>query len=471
MNNIQSDIQKVFQTQVANQHSIRNTSYKERNLKLKKIEDWLIDHKDPIREAMHKDFHKPSAEVDLTEIWSVVNEIRHIRRRLKQWMKPEHVQPTLPFVATKAWIQYEPKGVALIITPWNFPFNVSISPLVSAIASGNCAILKPSELTPCSAKVISQMVSELFSQNEVATFEGGPEVADELLDLPFNHIFFTGGPKIGSIVMEKAAKNLSSVTLELGGKSPTIVDKTANLKDAARKIAWGKFSNCGQTCLAPDYVLVHRSVKDELLINIKDASRKLFQGSKDSVMDSKDYARIVNSKHYDRLSGLINKAKESGDTLYMGGATDPNSDYIEPTVFTDLNDTSPLMQEEIFGPILPILVFDSLEEAVAKINSMPKPLGLYIFSRTKKNIDYILNTTSAGGTSINDTVLHYIHLNLPFGGINNSGFGRTHGHSGFKAFSNHRSVLKQSSLSPLKLLYPPYTSRVKRLIKLLIKYI
>jgi aldehyde dehydrogenase (NAD+) len=326
-------------------------------------------------------------------------------------------------------------------------------------------------LTPNSSKVIAKMVNDLFEEKEVALFEGDANVAETLLDKPFNHIFFTGSPKIGSSVMKKAANHLSTVTLELGGKSPTIVDETANLKDAAQKISWGKFLNCGQICLAPDYVLVQESVKEKLLEEIKKISIKQFSSENGSVKDSDNYARIVNKKHFERLSSLLNKTTDFGDKIFMGGKTDEETSFIEPTVLTGVTLDSPVMSEEIFGPILPIITFNNIDEVVKVINNKPKPLGLYIFSYNRKNIDFILKNTSAGGTSINDTILHYMHLNLPFGGINNSGFGRTHGEAGFKAFSNERSILKQSRLSPMKLLYPPYTDRVKKMIKLLMKYI
>ena len=471
MNEIQSRIGNVFQRQLAHCQTIRNTTFRERNSKLKSIEIWLMDHQTEIQKAMDSDYSKPASEVDLTEIWAAVNEIRHVRRSLKSWMRSKKVAPTLALATAEAWSQYEPKGVVLIITPWNFPFSLTISPLVCAIAAGNCAMIKPSELTSHSAALMAQMVSDLFEDNEVALFEGDATVAEALLDKPFHHIFFTGSPKIGSIVMGKAAKHLSTVTLELGGKSPTIVDETANLKDAAQKISWGKFLNCGQICLAPDYVLVQESVKEKLLEQVREISAKQFGGNNGSLQSSEDYSRIVNKRHYERLSTLLEETTTAGDKVYMGGETDAESDFIAPTVLTDVTAESPVMSEEIFGPILPVISFNKITEAADFINDHPKPLGLYIFSKKRKNIDYILNNTSAGGTSINDTILHYMQLNLPFGGINNSGFGRTHGEAGFKAFSNQRSVMKQSRLSPMKLLYPPYTGRVKRLIRLLLKYI
>jgi aldehyde dehydrogenase (NAD+) len=470
MSEIKSKINRIFNAQLVNRQPVKETTYRQRSAKLKSIETWLLNHREEIHEAMLADYSKPSSEVDLTEIWACVTEIRHIRRQLKKWMRPKKVPPTLTMAATDAWIQNEPKGVVLIIAPWNFPFNLTISPLVCAIASGNCAIVKPSELTPNSSKLMSRMASELFEENEVSFIEGDGSVAEALLEKPFHHIFFTGSPKIGSIVMRKAAKHLSSVTLELGGKSPTIVDETANLKDAANKISWGKFLNCGQICLAPDYLLVHESVKEKLLLNLKIISLKQFGGDNGSSKDSKDYSRIVNNKHYSRLSGLIEKSTSRGAHLFMGGERDSTSNYIAPTILTDIGKDSPIMTEEIFGPILPVITYKELSEATDFINEQPKPLGLYIFSKRTKNIDFILDNTSAGGTCINDTILHYMHLNLPFGGVNTSGFGRTRGFAGFQAFSNQRSVMKQSRISPMKLLYPPYTPRVKWFIKLVLKY-
>jgi len=465
-----SRIDTIFESQMANRQAIRLTTFRERKAKLKAIETWLLDHQSEIQEAMFSDFKKPASEVDLAEIWATVTEIRHIRSHLKEWMRSKKVAPTLTMATSDAWIQHEPKGVVLVIAPWNFPFNLTLGPVVCAIAAGNCVMIKPSELTPNSSALMDKMVTELFDENEIALFEGDASVAIALQEKPFHHIFFTGSPQIGKVVMEKAAKHLSSVTLELGGKSPTIVDETANLKDAAQKISWGKFINCGQICLAPDYALIHESVKDELLENIKSFTTKQFGGQNGSFASSKDFARIVNNHHHSRLSSLIDKTTAAGDTIYMGGDIQIESDYISPTVLTNVTGKSPIMSGEIFGPILPVITFKKLSEATDFINERSKPLGLYIFSKKKKNIDFILNNTSAGGTSINDTILHYMHLNLPFGGVNTSGFGRTHGKAGFKAFSNERSVLKQSRLSPMKMMYPPYTPLVKRMIKMVVKY-
>jgi len=470
MSEIQPMIDQIFNAQLVNCPSVRKTTYTERIAKLKSIETWLLNHRQEIQEAMDADYKKPASEVDLTEIWATLTEIRHIRRNLKKWIRPKKVPPTLTMAAADAWIQNEPKGVVLIIAPWNFPFNLTIGPLVCAISAGNCVIVKPSELTPNSSKLMVKMAAELFKENEVSFIEGDASTAKALLEKPFNHIFFTGSPKIGSFVMEKAAKHLSSVTLELGGKSPTIVDETANLKDAAKKISWGKFLNSGQICLAPDYLIVHESVKDKLLSNIKAITLEQFGGVDGFIQSSKDYSRIVNKHHHSRLSKLLQEAIAEGAELFIGGVIDDESSYISPTILTNVDENSLVMTEEIFGPILPVITYNKLSEVTDFINKKPKPLGLYIFSKRTKNIDFILENTSAGGTTINDTILHYMQLNLPFGGVNTSGFGRTHGYAGYKAFSNQRSILKQSRLSPMKLLYPPYTPRVKWFIKLVLKY-
>ncbi|MFQ6606511.1 MAG: aldehyde dehydrogenase family protein [Fidelibacterota bacterium] len=466
---IQKRIDAVFSRQLEHRRTVSLTSVQERRAKLKRILDWLLDHRQEIQRAMEKDYAKPPSEVDLSEIWAVVSEIRHIRRRLKRWMKPRKVAPTLPLLTAEGWIQYEPKGVVLIISPWNFPFNLTLSPLISAIAAGNCAILKPSEFTPHSAALMETLVTDLFPEEEIALFQGDRFVAETLLAKPFHHIFFTGSPEVGKKVMAAAAHHLTTVTLELGGKSPTIVDRTANLKVAADKIAWGKYFNCGQVCLAPDYLLVETSVVEPFLDHLKAAVKQKFAGGGD-FKHSPDYGRIVNQRHHRRLTEVLTKTLEQGAELVLGGEVDPDQAYMEPTIVRSVTPESPLMETEIFGPILPVLTFESLDEALDLINQKPKPLGLYIFSRNRKTIKRILAETSAGGTSINEVILHYFQLNLPFGGINNSGFGRSHGEFGFKAFSNERAVMRNMEHSPLKILHPPYTPFVKKVIDWTLKY-
>lgn len=466
---LQERIDHTFKRQLNHHRQVGLSTVQERRAKLKRLLDWLLEHREEIQAAMAADYAKPPFEVDLSEIWVVVSEIRHIRRRLKQWMKPRKVAPTLPLLTAEAWIQYEPKGVVLIISPWNLPFNLTLSPLISAIAAGNCAIVKPSELTPHSAALMETMVTELFPEEEIVLFQGGRDVAEALLAKPFHHIFFTGSPEIGKKVMAAAARHLSTVTLELGGKSPTIVDKSANLKMAADKIAWGKYFNCGQVCLAPDYLLVEAAVVEPFLNYLKAAVRQKFSGGGD-FKDSGDYGRIVNRQHHQRLTDVLNKTLDQGAELVLGGAADQDQAYLEPTIVGAVTADSPIMETEIFGPILPVLTYESLDEALDLINRKPKPLGLYIFSRNRKNIKRILAETSAGGTSINEVVLHYFQLNLPFGGINYSGFGKSHGEFGFKVFSNERAVLKNVEHSPLKILHPPYTPFVKKVIDWVLKY-
>ncbi len=371
-------------------------------------------------------------------------------------------------LTTRSWIRYEPRGVVLIIAPWNYPFNLSIGPLISAIAAGNSAVIKPSEHAPHTSALVRQMLSELFAEEEVAVFEGAVETATELLATPFDHIFFTGSPAIGKIVMKAAAEHLSSVTLELGGKSPVIIDESANLRDCAEKIAWGKYSNVGQTCIAPDYLFTPESIKESFIKELKRAIEKRY--SKEPQL-SRDYARIISLRHHQRLEDLLKQSVEQGARVEIGGVSNHAQRYFAPTVLSNVTPEHPVMKEEIFGPLLPIITYQKLPEAIDLINAGEKPLALYIFSRDKKNIDYILNNTSSGGVCINEVLLHFLQVNLPFGGVNHSGMGNSHGFYGFRAFSHERAILKHHRWSPLKLLYPPYTPTVQRLIKLILKYL
>ncbi len=382
-------------------------------------------------------------------------------------MRNQPVGTPLALLGSSSWVRYEPKGVCLIISPWNFPINLTFGPLVSAIAAGNTVILKPSELTPNAAAVMKKIVSAVFPENEVALVEGEVEVAQELLKLPFNHIFFTGSPKVGKLVMQAAAQHLASVTLELGGKSPTIVDETANLKAAARKIAWGKFLNAGQVCISPDYLLVQESVKARFLELLQEQIQAMFTSSPS---ESDSYARIVNARHYQRLLSYLEEAREKGSSVISTEEADKGENYIPPTLVTDPPEDSTLMEEEIFGPILPVKSFQDLPEVIAYLNQKEKPLALYIYSKSKKSVNQIISNTRAGATCINNNVLHYANHNLPFGGSNNSGLGKSHGFYGFKAFSNERAVLKQHTPGAMELLFPPYTQLKKRIAKLTLKW-
>ncbi len=467
---LEARIQRVFRAQKKNRFAVAQTTVKQRRAKLKRVLNWIYDHRTEIQDALLADFRKPREETDLTEIYVVVSEIKHALRHLRRWMKPRRVPPTRTMLTTRAWIRYEPRGVVLILAPWNFPFNLTVGPFVSALAAGNCAILKPSEYAPHTSHLIYRMISELFPENEASVFEGDHTVAAALLRQPFDHILFTGSTAVGKFVMKAAAEHLTTVTLELGGKSPVIVDRSANLKDAARKIAWGKYMNTGQTCIAPDYLLVHQDIHEEFVVLLKAEIQHLYGSTVPERQRSPYYARIVDTRHYQRLHGLLEDALAHGGRIEIGGHTDASERYIDPTVVTGVSPDSALMQEEIFGPILPVIRYQDACATLDLIHRLEKPLALYIFSRDRQTIDCLINNTQSGGVCINDVVLHFLHLNLPFGGINNSGHGNAHGFYGFRAFSHERAVLKHGALSPLKLLYPPYTPTVRKLINFLLKH-
>lgn len=462
-------IKSLFEAQQQNQYQVANTGWKDRVKKLYALQQAVENtYRKELQDALYADFGKPSIETDLTEIYQVVSEIKHAKNRLGQWMAPHKVSTPIALIGTKSWYQYEPKGVCLIISPWNFPINLTLGPLVSAIAAGNTAILKPSEMTPHTATVLAKMIRELFPENEVTLVEGGVEVSKALLDLPFNHIFFTGSPRVGKIVMKAAAEHLSSVTLELGGKSPAIVDGTADLKDAAKKIAWGKFINAGQICISPDYLLVKESAKEPLVQAIKDQLTAFYT---EHPKESKAYSRIVNSGHFERLAGLLENAKKKGCTLEFGGEYEAETRYIAPTLLSDLPESANVLKEEIFGPILPLLTYKTTDEAIRRINEREKPLALYIYSRDQATIAHILKQTRAGSSCVNTNLLQYSNHHLPFGGVNNSGIGKSHGFFGFTEFSNQRAVLKQHFPTAMELLFPPYNKFKQRLANFTLKWL
>ena len=465
-NQVEAEILTVFKTQIANTQNLANSNSKARKAKLQKILAWTLSHEGEIGQALYSDFKKNPAETNLGEIFGVVGEIKHLIKHLNSWMKPQSVPTPLTMIGTSAHVRFEPKGVCLVISPWNYPFNLSIKPLVQAIAAGNTVIVKPSEMTPHTSALLKKMLSELFEANEVAVFEGDATVSQILLNQPFNHIFFTGSPNVGKIVMSAAAKNLTSVTLELGGKSPCIIDETANIKKSAQKIAWGKFINNGQTCIAPDYALVHKSIENEFIIEMNKAIKVMYG---DNPKASNDYCRIVNNRHFNRLNGLLQEAVERGANISGGGQTDGSENYVAPTLLTDVNDSMKIMNEEIFGPILPIVSYSTNEEAIAHIKNREKPLAMYINSKKESNIKFFMENTSAGGTVINDCVIHYGNTEIPFGGVNNSGIGKSGGIWGFTEFSNQRAVMRQK-FGTFKMIYPPYTPAVAKLIRFFVKY-
>jgi len=446
------EIERIYEAQQNHRAAIAATTAAQRIAKLRDLERAVLARRDEIRAAMWADYRKPAAEVDLSEIYPVVGEARHAARRLRKWMKPKRVPTRLALFGSRSTIVPEPKGVVLIIAPWNFPFNLTLGPLVSAIAAGNCVVLKPSELTPESTACMKRIVGDLFDEEEVAVVEGDASVAEALLRKKWDHIFFTGSPAVGKVVMKAAAEHLTSVTLELGGKSPVFVDETANVADAARKVAWGKFLNCGQVCIAPDYALVHESVRDEFLAKLRESLATMgSQGAR---------GVIVNDRHASRVKRLIDTAVAQGAKAVMGG--NANGRDIEPTILTDVASDAAVMQEEIFGPILPVLTYRTLDEAFAIVEAREHPLVLYVFSRDRRRVKEIIRRTRAGGTVVNQTLIHFYEHELPFGGVGHSGVGKSHGRAGFESFSNARGVLDQRlPFSAIELLYPPYTGRVK----------
>ncbi|GET39165.1 aldehyde dehydrogenase [Microseira wollei] len=426
---------------------------------LKILNQAILDNEAAIIEDLNADLKKPTLEAYALEIAVVKKEINHAIKHIKSWTKPKKVTeiPLEQFPAS-AIIYPEPLGVVLIIAPWNYPFQLTLSPLVGAIAAGNCAILKPSELAPHTSRVIADICQKNFDPAYIAVVEGGVETSQQLLKEKFDHIFFTGGTAVGKIIMEAAAKQLTPVTLELGGKSPCIVDADINLEHTARRIAWGKFINAGQSCIAPDYILVDKTIKKDLIENIKKCLKEFYG---DDPENNPDYGRIINQKQFDRLTAFLN------GEIIVGGKTNPETLYIAPTLIDNVSLDAPLMQEEIFGPILPIIEYNNLSEAIGIVNAQPKPLALYLFSKNKNYQERVLRETSSGGVCINDTVMQVGIPDLPFGGVGFSGIGSYHGQASFDIFSHQKSVLKRSFLMDLKLRYAPYKGKLDLLKKII----
>lgn len=461
-------VRDLFERQQRHHPELRQTTSRERLERLARIDHYLQDDDNLQRlcDAMYQDFRKPEAEVLATEVMVLRQQYRHIRKNLKRWMRDQRIPTPLPLAGTRSRIVYEPKGLCLVIAPWNYPFMLALSPVLYAIAAGNAVVLKPSEISAHTSGYLAQMIGELFPTQEVAVVEGDADIAQALLDLPFNHIFFTGSPQIGKIVMGAAAKHLTSVTLELGGKSPAIVAPDAAIKSVARKTAWGKYMNNGQTCIAPDYLLVHQSVKDDFVAAFCESIDQFYD--KDP-QESPNYGRIISDKHFQRITHLLEDALDKGAKVVYGGQTDASDRYIAPTLLDGVTDEMDIMQEEIFGPLMPLRTWRTKEEALAIVQAHPKPLTMYINSQDKQTIWYFLEHTSAGGTLVNEYMLGVSNPNLPFGGVNNSGIGKSLGFHGFVEFSNERGVLerKWGTLSPI---YPPYTAFAKKIIRLLTRW-
>jgi aldehyde dehydrogenase (NAD+) len=451
--------------------ALRESTVAQRVTKLVRLRDALLARREAWYAAFEADLRKPPLEVDLTELLPVVDEARHAISHLARWMRPRRVSATLTTLGTRARILHQPRGRCLIIGPWNYPVNTLLGPLVSAIAAGNTVILKPSEFTPHVNAVVAELVAEVFDPAEVALVQGGVATAQQLLAMPFDHVFFTGSPAVGKLVMAAAAQHLTSVTLELGGKSPTIVDETADLERAAERVLWGKFTNAGQTCVAPDYVVVHRSVRDRFVQHCRDVIAARYGATDAAIAASPDLARMITTRHAERIGALIDDAMACGAVRLVGGGYDAAARYVAPTLLGDVPPQARIGGEEIFGPVLPVETYDSLDEVIHRINAAPKPLALYVFSQNKRTVARVIERTSSGGVCVNHCVQQYAHAGLPFGGVNHSGIGNSHGEFGFRAFSHERAFLAAGPVMALSLFYPPYTKWKAKLSRKLVQLI
>ena len=427
---------------------------------LKKLRSLIISHEEDIVDALWKDFHKPEFEVIATESRFVIKELNTAIRNLKRWARSSRVYTPVVHFISHSYVIPQPYGQVLVLSPWNFPFQLAFMPLVGALAAGNCVILKVSGQVPETAKVIEMILNSL-PRELVALVKGNHTTNDFLLDQKFDYIFFTGSPKVGKYVMQKASVNLTPVSLELGGKNPCVVTADARLDFAAKRIAWGKLINCGQTCVSPDYVLIDKSVEEKFLDLISKEISKFYN---DNPENSNDFARVISKDNVYRLSGLM----KSGE-IVTGGTTDPETRYVAPTIIKDVRPGDPIMQEEIFGPVLPVISFEKFEEVYDIIEQNPKPLATYIFSRNKKLIREFLKRTISGNVSVNETVMQIASPYLPYGGVGSSGIGRYHGKKSFETFSNMRSVLVKSNLLDIWLRYPPYSKFKTKIVSFLMR--
>lgn len=466
-----NQFQSIFDLHKKRSLALRTEPLANRRKRLKSLKTWILNNKEKIRAALHADLRKSDTNTDITEIFTVTTEINDALSHLSKWARPKRVSPGMTYLGTSGKIQPEPKGACLIIAPWNFPFNLLGSPLVSCIAAGNTAILKPSEHTPATSLLIKEMVEDVFEPDLVTVIEGSIPETTALLELPFDHIFFTGSTPVGKIIMAAAAKNLSSVTLELGGKSPVIIDETANADDAAKKIVWGRFTNNGQTCIAPDYIFISDKVKDAFVASAKKYVAQMFDSQSEGMAHTHDYSRLVNVNHANRLVDMLKEALDAGAKVEFGGDHNADEKYIEPTLLSNIDESNRLWQEEIFGPIMPMKVYKDLTQVIDHINENDKPLSLYLFTKNSRTKKRIATATSAGTMVVNDVVVQYAHPNLPFGGVNHSGIGKSHGKFGFMEFSNLKSVLHQRiGLTNALLFYPPYSGFKKWAVSFLIKW-
>ena len=463
-----SQIQAVLNCQRTFFRSGKTRSLEFRRSQLQQLRAAILAATDDIYAALSADLGKCRTEAFMSEVALSLGDIDEALKHVSTWSKPRRVGIPVPFQPAVGRVVPEPLGVVLIISPWNYPFHLAIGPLVSAIAAGNCAIVKPSEISSHTSSLLLKLIEKIFAADFVTAIEGDAQLAQALLAEPFDHIFFTGSPSVGKAVMQAAAKHLTPVTLELGGKSPCVVSKSANLAVAARRIVWGKAFNAGQTCVAPDYLLVHRSVKDDLMAAIAKAIRDFFG---EDMSKSPDYGRIISDRHFRRLKHLMEETLRDGKRI-SGGQCDASTRYmaltvVDLTVVDDMSKSATIMQDEIFGPILPVISFDEIEEAIGFISDRPKPLALYLFSTDRIEQQAIQEQTSSGGLCFNETITQYAIAELPFGGVGQSGMGKAHGKAGFNTFSHDKTVMSKSNWLDLPLRYPPYKNKLGLLKKIL----
>lgn len=420
---------------------------------LETLKTLLKENEEELMNAVYEDFKKPPFETFGTEIGLIINEINFALKNIEKWVRPQSVPSSLVNFPSKNYILKEPYGNVLIIAPWNYPIQLCLLPLVGALAAGNTAVIKPSELTTQTSAVLEKLIATYFNPEVATVVLGGVETSSELLELPFNYIFFTGSTRVGRIIMQSAAKRLIPVTLELGGKTPCIVDETADLEISAKRIVWGKFVNAGQTCVAPDYLLVQDTIRDEFLDHLKTAIVSLY-GEDPSRSD--DFTRIINNEHFERLAALLHDG-----TTVIGGETDASQCYIAPTILSEITWDDPIMKDEIFGPILPVLTFSDVDDAIAQILQTTRPLALYLFTSKDATEKKVLEQVSFGGGAINDTIAQLGNHHLSFGGVGASGFGSYHGKASFDSFSHQKSIMKKNFLVDIPLRYAPYDDKIK----------
>lgn len=462
-------LQSLLAQQRKHAPSVRAQKASVRIEKLKSISGYLEqdENKAALIAALQSDFRKPEVETLLSEIGVVLSHVRYVTKRLGKWMEPEKLSVPLSLTGMRNYVYKEPKGSILIIAPWNYPFNLTMVPLIYAIAAGCTAVVKPSELSPATTEFMRQMLDQLFPPEEIKVVTGEGDTSAFLTTLNFDHIFFTGSPAIGKKVMAAAAQNLTSVTLELGGKSPAVIDKGINLKKSAANSVWGKFFNAGQTCIAPDYLLVHQSIVEDYVVELKAAIVRFY--GKDA-RSSESLARIISDRHFNRLKALIDDAVAKGATIAHGGQTDASERYIAPTIITGATEEMDIMKEEIFGPVWPVMAYRNLDQAIKIINRQPKALAFYIQSDRRKTIGRLLAGTSSGGALVNEYLLGGGSASVPFGGVNNSGIGKSFGYHGFIEFTNERPVMERRFLD-LSMAYPPYTDKVRGLVRKIYKWL